>query len=95
MTTRSTSQVSVDIENVEGSQRKLDYVVDKLADYKDKAMGFSEFMMHKLYDIFEQSIPVDDVKEMPDPKWRAILGLFTCSMMVTVFAYFVFASKRL
>ena len=60
-----------------------------------QAKTLVDFLKDKIYDVFEDNIPIDDIKELPNLFWRRLLGVVACSLMLSVFIYFVYTSKPL
>jgi hypothetical protein len=71
----------------------VDSVADNVEKMTSKAVTFLDFLKGKIYASFQDNIPIDEIKEMPDPYWRNRLGMFSCALMVVVFLYFVISSE--
>ena len=72
---------------------ELDALQHEIDEINEKVLTFGEFVKSKAGDMFEDNIPIEDIKEIPNPFWKLTLGIVSCGLMLIVFLYFVVISK--
>ena len=90
---QSSKTTAVSPNELSSVTHKLEKASQKMEELSEQAITFAEFAGDKIYDIFQENIPIEEIKEVPNPFWRNILGILACVVMLTVFLYFVISSK--
>ena len=75
-------------------QRAVSHPNIDVHEINQKMLTFGGFVKSKLYDTFESNIPIEDIKEIPNPFWKTFLGIMSSALMLGVFIYFVVTSKE-